>query len=208
MKKNKIIIFDFDGVVVSSCRMGFEINKELITDLEYIEIQRWGEGNIYQAKLRDGVDTVQQNEYYFREYSQRVMELAPMDGIKEVLKDIDELGYSIVIVSSSSKNSIEDFLKKYDLEKCFMEIMGKEVGDGKAKKIRMVLEKYKINPKETLMVTDTVGDVKEAKEVGLKTIGTIWGLHEAERLKQNGADFVAEKPEDILIGLKKLLALN
>jgi hypothetical protein len=33
-------------------------------------------------------------------------------------------------------------------------------------------------------------------------------LHEPERLIKNGVDFMAEKPEDILVGIKKILVLN
>jgi len=208
MKKNKVIIFDFDGVIVSSCRMSFEINREIITDLEYFEIQNWGEGNVYGRKLRENIDEVKQDEYYFQEYSQRVIVLEPVEGMEEILKKINRLGYKIVIVSSSNRESIESFLKKYLLDKYFVEIMAKDIHTSKVEKFKLILKKYKIKAKETVMVTDTVGDVKEAKEVKIKSIGVIWGLHEAERLEKNGVDFVAEKPEDIVTGMKKLLALN
>jgi len=66
------------------------------------------------------------------------------------------------------------------------------------------LDKYKIKKTETLLVTDSVGDVKEAHEVGIKAIGVTWGLHEKERLEKNKADFMAEKPNDILEGIKKI----
>ena len=72
----------------------------------------------------------------------------------------------------------------------------------------MIFRKYKIKPDETLIITDSVGDVKEAHEVKMKAIGVIWGIHEKERLEKNGVDFVAEKPEEILLGIKKILALK
>ena len=86
--------------------------------------------------------------------------------------------------------------------------MARETHTSKVKKFEMILEKYRIKSNETLIVTDTIGDVKEAKEVKIKAIGVGWGVHEAERLKENGADFIAKKPKDILIGIKKILTLN
>ena len=69
-------------------------------------------------------------------------------------------------------------------------------------------KEFNIKPKETLLITDSVGDVKEAHEVKMKAIGVLWGLHERERLERNGVDFVAETPKDILTGIKKILTLN
>lgn len=207
MKKNKIIFFDFDGVIVNSCQMSFEINKESIVDIEYSEIQKWGEGNVYSSKLRETLNDDHIN-YYFEQYEQRVKEILPVEGMEEVFKRLILMGYKLVIVSSADEEAIENFLKKYSLDKYFVEILARRAHTSKVEKFKMAFEKYKIRAKETLLVTDSVGDIKEAHEVKMKAIGVIWGLHEKERLEKNGADFIAEKPEDIIIGVKKILALN
>ena len=125
-----------------------------------------------------------------------------------VIKDLDLQGYKLIIVSSADENSIKDFLKKYDLEKYFTEILGKNFNPSKVEKIKIIGEKYKIKPQETLLVTDSVGDIKEAHEAKTKSIGVTWGLHEKERLEKNGADFIAENSNDILEGVKKILVLK
>jgi phosphoglycolate phosphatase len=207
MKKNKIIFFDFDGVIVNSCQMSFEINKEVFEDMDYSEIQNWGEGNVYNSKLREN-STEEHISYYFEQYNQRVVEIMPIEGMEEVFKKLILMGYKLVIVSSADEEAIENFLKKYSLDKYFVEILARRAHTSKVEKFKMAFEKYKIKAKETLLVTDSVGDIKEAHEVKMKAIGVIWGLHEKERLEKNGADFIAEKPEDIIIGVKKILALN
>ncbi|MFA5532236.1 MAG: HAD family hydrolase [Candidatus Shapirobacteria bacterium] len=207
MKKNKIIFFDFDGVIVNSCQMSFEINKESIVDIEYSEIQKWGEGNVYNSKLRETFND-DHIRYYFEQYEQRVKEILPVEGMEEVFKKLISIGYRLVIVSSADEKAIEIFLKKYSLDKYFIEILARRAHTSKVEKFKMAFGKYKIKAKETLLVTDSVGDIKEAHEVKMKAIGVIWGLHEKERLEKNGADFIAEKPEDIIIGVKKILALN
>jgi phosphoglycolate phosphatase len=202
--KNKVILFDFDGVIVNSCRLSWEINKEWMSDITYGEIQDWAEGNVYDKKLRD-----ESNDdhvfYYFEQYSKRVIQLVPVEGMDRVIKDLDLQGYKLIIVSSADENSIKDFLKKYDLKKYFTEILGKNFNPSKVEKIKIVCEKYKIKPEETLLVTDSVGDIKEAHEAKTKAIGVIWGLHERERLEKNGSDFIAESPNDILEGIKQIL---
>lgn len=205
--KNKVILFDFDGVIVNSCQLSWEINREWMSDLTYTEIQDWAEGNVYNSKLREDFD---ESFYglYFERYKEKIVQLLPVEGMDRVIKYLDLQGFKLIIVSSADENSIKDFLKKYDLEKYFTEILGKNFHPSKVEKIKIVGEKYKIKPEETLLVTDSVGDIKEAHEAKTKAIGVIWGLHEKERLEKNGADFIAENPNDILEGIKKILALK
>ena len=40
------------------------------------------------------------------------------------------------------------------------------------------------------MVTDTVGDLKVAKETGLKTTAVTWGFHSPKLLKSANPDFL------------------
>jgi HAD superfamily hydrolase (TIGR01509 family) len=202
--KNTIIIFDFDGVIVSSCRLSLEIDKEQYDGMTFSELQSWEEGNIYSKKLREEMDDVCEM-YYFEQYHKRVVELIPVEGIEEVIKELSQWGYKLIIVSSSNEESIENYLKTHNLDKYFVEIMGKNTHRSKVEKFKMIFKKYKIKPQETLIITDSVGDVKEAHEVKMKAIGVIWGIHEKERLEKNGVDFIAERPSEILVGIKKIL---
>lgn len=201
---DKVILFDFDGVIVNSCQMSLEINQEWVSDITYSEIQDWADGNVYNKKLRDNFDD-SYFTHYFEQYSKRVVQLVPVEGMDRVISDLDLQGYKLIIVSSADENSIKSFLEKHDLAKYFTEILGKHFNPSKVEKIKIVLDKYKIKKTETLLVTDSVGDVKEAHEVGIKAIGVIWGLHERERLGKNGVDFVAETPNMILEGIKEIL---
>jgi len=201
--KNKVIMFDFDGVIVNSCQMSLEINQEWVSDITYSEIQDWADGNVYNKKLRDNFDD-SYFAHYFEQYSKRVVQLVPVEGMDRVISDLDLWGYKLVIVSSADENSIKSFLEKHNLDKYFTEILGKHFNPSKVEKIKIVLDKYKIKKTETLLVTDSVGDVKEAHEVGIKAIGVTWGLHEKERLEKNKVDFMAENPNDILEGIKKI----
>ena len=200
-------MFDFDGVIVNSCQMGFEINQEYFSDIQYSEIQEWGEGNVYNRKLREEEGDGSQT-YYFEQYSKRVTELVPVEGIEDILKELTKQKFKLIIVSSADEEIIKNYLEKYNLEKYFIKIMARKTHTSKVEKFKMVFEEFKIKPKETLLVTDSVGDVKEAHEVNMKAIGVLWGLHEKERLERNGTDFIAENPKDILIGIKKILTLN
>lgn len=115
------------------------------------------------------------------------------------------MGFILTINSSSSGSGVNNFLEKYDLKKYFVEVMTREVCKSKAEKFNLILNKFKIKASQAVMVTNTVGDVKEAREIGIKSIGTSWGVYEPERLIKNGVDFMASEPKDILKGIEKIL---
>lgn len=207
LETKKIILFDFDGVIIDSINISYEINKEDIVDLEISEWKSWFEGNVYTA-IRNELKNDEYINGYFKKYSERIKGLLPVKGMRKVFEKLVSEKYKLIIVSSSAEKPIKLFLKNNKLEKYFTKVMGKESHRSKVEKFRMVFEKYKINPNETLIVTDTIGDVKEAKEVGMKTIGVGWGVHPAERLKEAQTDFIAERAEDVITGVEKLLALN
>lgn len=207
MKKNKIVMFDFDGVIVDTLEMGLTINQEYFGNVEYSEIQDWAEGNVYSKKLREEEGNGSE-VYYFEQYSKRVTKLIPIEGIEDIFKELIKQKFKIIIVSSADEEAIEIYLKEHNLDKYITRIMARKTNPSKVEKFKMVFEEFKIKPKETLLVTDSVGDVKEAHEVNMKAIGVLWGLHERERLERNGVDFIAETPKDILIGIKKILTLN
>ena len=199
-----IIIFDFDGVVVNSIDVSFGINKETVVDLEFSEWQSWFEGNIHEKIRRDLSGEQVQFEFY-EKYNERLIELLPVEGIEEVLKKLISMKYKLIINSSSSGRGVNDFLEKYNLKRYFVEVMTREIHRSKVEKFKIIMEKYKIKTDETLIVTDTVGDVKEAKEVGIKSIGVVWGVHDSKKLEENGADFIANEPKDILKGIEKMI---
>ena len=63
-----------------------------------------------------------------------MVELIPVEEIEEVIKELNQWGYKLVIVSSSNEESIENYLKTHNLDKYFIEIMGKNTHRSKAEK--------------------------------------------------------------------------
>lgn len=53
-------------------------------------------------------------------------------------------------------------------------------------------------PDEVALVTDTVGDVRHARECGIRAIGVAWGFHSAAALRAAGAEAVAQWPQEII----------
>ena len=48
-----------------------------------------------------------------------------------------------------------------------------------------------------MLVTDTAGDVRDARETGIRVVGVAWGMHSVDELLDAGAEFVALWPQEI-----------
>ena len=61
----------------------------------------------------------------------------------------------------------------------------------------MVLEKYGIQPNDCVFITDTLGDMREAKAAGVGAIGVSWGFHSRETLSKDEPLRIVESPQDM-----------
>ena len=59
------------------------------------------------------------------------------------------------------------------------------------------------NPEETIIIGDTKFDMIGGKEVGISTLGVLWGFGSQKELLENGADLLANSPNHILKILKE-----
>ena len=51
---------------------------------------------------------------------------------------------------------------------------------------KLIKEKYNVDSNDLLFVTDTSGDIREAEEAGVPTIGVTWGGHDRHYLTRGG----------------------
>ncbi len=176
----KLIIFDFDGVLIDTLSVCFKIANEVNEDLYLDEYKGFFDGNMYDAKRKNGLLRSfhpKRNEIY--DDSVRTLDV-PVE-LKELVKRLSDK-YTLAIVSSTGSRSIREVLGKVGIEECFDDVLGSDVHSSKVIKIKSVLESHDLNSNDALMVTDTLGDIKEAKTAGVESIGVLWGWHDKENL--------------------------
>lgn len=199
----KVIIFDFDGVIVDSIQLSFEINVELMPDLEYSEWQKWFEGNLYK-EIRKEHSNDKSQDFFYERYNNQVVMIAPIKGMPELINELSKK-YILSIVSSGTQKAINAYLNKFNLIDNFQDILGKETHYNKVDKFRIILKKYEIEAHETLIVTDTLGDIKEANEAGIKSIGVTWGVHKKSKLMEAKPNLVVMKPKDLISAIENTI---
>ena len=200
----KLFLFDFDGVLVDSLGL---YEKSVNVCLERIgmppiasreEFLDLFEENFYGAIAKRGVDM---GEFMLAikavtptlDYSVT----RPFSDLIPVLAELKKR-HGLVIISSNSSFAIRLMLAKFGFDPYFDDILGADFNFSKIEKILYAKGHYGTNGGHTFYVCDTAGDVREAREAGVKTVAVTWGWHPRERLERAGPDAFIEKPEDLL----------
>ncbi len=202
-KKRKIVFFDFDGVIADSFSITFEINKIIDplvsagTKDDYRKlfngnINDWGKNSTATEK-----EVKRINKEFFKMYIPQMKKVKMFPRMKETITKLGKM-YTLFIVSSAITSPTRDFLERNNILLYFNDVVGsKFIDTNKAERIRAVLKKYGVGIRNCVFITDTLGDMREAASVGVKSIGVTWGFQEKENLLKGNPFSIAEKPEDL-----------
>ena len=197
--KKPFILFDFDGVIVDTFSSAYEVKKMICPKITEDEYRKGFEGNIFEWKEPNGHHNSEcrHDIDFSTEYMKKMMgNIAVFPGMKEQISTLGQK-FTLVIISSTHSSSIRHLLTLHGLENYFTQIMGNDVHPNKSEKIKIVFATYDILASEAVFVTDTLGDIREAAHVGVKSIATTWGFHRPETLMSGSPFRLVREPNDL-----------
>lgn len=205
MEKKKLLIFDFDGVIIDTLQLWFGINKEMNPGMTFEDYSSLSHGNFYEKiKSNDLKDPFIPNPNAREIFHEKVRDFDTPEPIQSLIKKFSQ-EYYLAVVSSGSEESISHFLAKEDLLKYFDHILGYQTHKSKVIKLQQLLNHHFISPAHSVFVTDTLGDIFEAHEVGIKSIGVLWGLHDRETLEKGNPEIIIDDPALLEETIKNIL---
>ena len=217
MRKFDYILFDLDGTVTDS---GPGIMKAASIALESFGIKENDEKKLrlfvgppldksfmerYNFSEEDAWKAIGAFRDYYNETG--VYENSVYPGIEDLLKELKKNGYTIAIASSKPQNLIHIVLSHFHIEEYFDVIVGCELDGTRSDKAEVIkevlrqlgeLDASRDILSRTVMIGDRCYDVAGAHAFSLPCIGVLYGYGTREEMKEAGADYVAETPEDIL----------
>ncbi|WP_425805559.1 HAD family hydrolase [Desulfitobacterium sp. Sab5] len=212
MKKYDTVIFDLDGTLLNSL-------EDLTDSVNYVlalhdfplrnitEIRNFvgnGVGRLIELSIPDGLN----NMYYeqciseFRIHYSKNMgnKTRAYDGIMELFGQLSNDDFKMAIVSNKFDAAVKELAQDY-----FQGYIKVAIGESKdvARKpapdsVIKALEQLGSVPDKAVYVGDSEVDVKTAKNAGLTCIGVTWGFRDREVLEREGADYIINKPEELL----------
>lgn len=205
-----LIIFDFDGVIADSFNTFYPLIKAGMNKVG-ISIPKNGYRKLFDTNIHKGFEKLIKdkkkyelfNKFRADNFNKYYAKNPPklFGGIKRILKKLSK-DYVLTIASSGNKYNIIWLLKKSGSHKHFDLILA-TAEKTKENMLREIMEEYGADPKHTTMITDTVGDIKIAKKIGLKTIAVGWGFQNSKTLKKSEPDKLLHKVSDLEKSLKK-----
>lgn len=209
--KFKSVIFDFDGTI---CKTGEGIIKSAKYALEAFgydvpeddsELEFFiGPPLLVTFQERFGADPQTALElvkkYRERYTNQGVYESELYEDIRGLLEALKNDDIKIGIASSKPQKYIETLLEKFGVIKYFDAICGVSFTadcETKASIITRCLAELNTPPDSAIMVGDKNYDIAGAKANNLLSVGVLWGYGNKFEFIEAGADFIAEKPQDI-----------
>ncbi|GAA1160084.1 HAD family hydrolase [Ornithinicoccus hortensis] len=217
----RAVLFDLDGTLVQTRVASWEVFRTISDDLglgisapeEYFALF---DGNVYsslRAVCRDDAQAAEVKrlllERMREHYYPRVV-----PGMAAVARRL-AASATLAVVSSNATAVVRRVLADHGLNFCFSHVFGGDVVESKQEAIRQLLAEdvtvgrrcegpydeggpqEHLTPEGMVLVTDTVGDVREARAAGIRAVGVTWGMHRAEELQEAGAEFVAYWPQEI-----------
>jgi len=220
----KAVVFDLDGTIVDfnldykSARaeviqflgyQGFpqsifslsESVFEMLKKLEiYIQNHRISDKN-YSKLRRDVLAILERYEMQGAASTQLV------PGIFETLQALEKMKLKLGIFTVNSRKSTEHILSTFRLKPFFKAVVTRDsVPTVKPNPIHLetALKSLKAKPEETLVVGDSVWDMKAAKELRVFAVGVSTGVSSPEELTRAGADCLISSPIDLIVLIEKL----
>ena len=204
---NRAIFFDFDGVIVDSLGLVHATMRKLIPGFALEEVKRIAEGNtINGAAARTGLPEKEWLQFWTDNYNPSVISQNIFDGVADAVRSLAE-DYRLFVVSSTRKEPIEAYLAKHELTPCFKAVLGADLHASKAEKIRTIFAEHEGLPEESVFITDTLGDIREAREAGVDSIGVTWGYHGPELLRKGKPYALVDTPEGLLNAVARYFAI-
>jgi phosphoglycolate phosphatase len=121
-------------------------------------------------------------------------------GITEVLKTLRDMGLKIGICTVNSQKSAEYVLKRFGIARFFDAVTARDsVKNVKpsAEHLEAALKALGVEPKEILVVGDSVADMKCARDLGAVAVGLPTGVSTPRELAEAGANYLITSIMDV-----------
>lgn len=209
MQKYKCLLFDLDGTITDSSE---GIINSIIYALEKMDVTVTDKGVLKKFVGPPLMDSYK--KYFgftqkeaelglklFREYfsEKGIFENRLFDGMYDLLTDLYNNGYMLVLATSKPDLYAEQILKHFDIYKYFTHISACPMDEANTTKldvIKTALEMASVdNKEEILMIGDTSFDIIGARICGIDSIGVLYGTDTAEELKN--ATYLAKDIDEL-----------
>lgn len=179
---------------MNSKDLTIEIIKEFWAECSKEELEKLFINNIYENEVFLKIWNDNKEEIG-RMFNERTKPETFYPFAKRLIVDLSEK-YNLFIVSGAPTKKLVNHLDLIESTSFFNEILGCDVSMSKVDRFKMIFERG-FDKDDCLFITDSLGDIKEANEVELNTIGVVWGMHDELILQKGNPCFIAKDVNEL-----------
>lgn len=207
----KVILFDLDGTLVDTGpgiirSLGYAMDKLGILVNDPTELHKFIGPPLRESFQQFyGLDQEQTElgVLYYREHyrAEGMYEVEFYPGMKELLERLKASGKTLAVATSKPEEFAIKILEKIDFAKYFSYICGSTLDLQRTTKTEVIAYALQCcavtDFSSVVIVGDRKYDVFGAKQVGIDSIGVLFGYGNREELEQEGATWIAESAEEV-----------
>jgi HAD superfamily hydrolase (TIGR01509 family) len=206
------IILDLDGTLIDSLehhissylkaakKLGIAIKPNLIRKRFGLPVEKILKECLPQLSEEKIAEFIREKGRIFKQVRKRVRKI---EGADELLKRLHKKT-KLAMATSSSKEDVEFFLKKFGWQGYFEVIISAEEVRKSKPEPEIYLnccKRLRTKPSECLVIGDSIFDMIAARKAGIQAIGIAIAQHSKQKLKLAGATWVCSS----LKGVRELI---
>ena len=217
----KLILFDCDGTLVDSVRHIHDCmvqtfqqcGQALPSEVETRSIIGLSLNQAIAKLLKRDVDeeisqiTANYKQNYTEMRSRQLLQAPLYQGVYDLVRALAlQEKYILGIVTGNSRRGVRHVFDQHGLEEYFYVVRTADDCPSKPDPA-MVLEScgYSgIDPSDTLIIGDAIYDMQMANNAKAKAVGVSWGYHSVSDLRDHGAHYILNKPDELWSVLKHM----
>lgn len=212
LMKYELIVFDMDGTILDTLEdlknsMNYTLKLHNMPERTLDEIRSFvGNGirKLIERAVADETSDTKIEEIhkdFMTHYEVHCADFTkPYDGVNVLIKELRNRGCKTAVVSNKADTAVQELCVQY-----FPGLFDLAIGERPeiAKKpapdmVNLALEQLQVSKENAVYIGDSDVDVATAKNSGLDMIAVDWGFRTREFLKEQGAETIVSKPEEIL----------
>ena len=202
--KEHVLIFDFDGTIADTFHKLIEIGNRLSLEFNYSRIEAADVENLKNKNVRETIEHL--NIPLLKipmiiakaksELNKEIDMIQPIQGLKEVLFQLKDLGLKMGILTSNSLKNVSRFLENNGLD-LFDFVQTTPKIWSKNRSLMSLVHNQKLKIADIVYIGDETRDIIAAQKAGIRSAAVTWGYNSRQSLENQRPDYLIHSPQEL-----------
>ncbi len=189
-----MILFDFDGTLADTISLGITLLNSYSDKFGYKKLDLEKNKGLSALQLMSVAQiSFWKLPYLVCFFKKKLVEsgsqIKMINGVQTMLSELKNAGFKMGILTSNSLQTVQNFLKTYEIESYFSYIKTDVPVFGKKRALSKAKRQIK---SDFINVGDDLRDVEAKKKNDIPVVSVCWGFNSFEVLEQNNPKMVAK----------------